>query len=410
MKPVSDSRSAAWPARNFTAAWRTLLRRGLLLLVGLSLLLLGGCGRRVPPYWPDLAVNEGVVYVAEANGQLFALQADSGDLLWQYPIVEQKKGGLLGGCSARALSDGPFFAAPAVEGNYVYLSSAGALQRSLFGKGENMAGLRALDRNGTLQWSFKDVGDRSVASPTVANGVVYLPSSDHKVYAVDVETHQVRWTFETGNWVWASPLVVSDTVYIASMDHVLYAVDAANGRLRWRFDRPRSALPAAPAYATGTLYLGSLDGHIYAIRASGGELLWEQKVEGNVWATPVVNGEVLYFGTLRGKVYALRTQDGSEVWQKDLESEVRGTPAYVNGTLYFGCESGRLYAFDARTGEAKPSPLDEPLRRASIYTSPVFDGQRLYIVATDGQVIALDPERNVTVWKVNPLELEREDK
>ncbi len=401
---MSNNGSAPQPVRH-----KATLKAGLALLVVLPLLVLG-CGRRVPPYWPDLAVEGGVVYVAEANGQLFALQAQDGSLLWEYPIVEQKKGGLLGGCSARALSDGPFFAAPAVDDDHVYLSSAGALQRSLLGKGENMAGLRVLDKTGELQWSFKKVDDRSVAPPVVTDGVVYLASSDHKVYAVDVESHKVRWTFETDNWVWASPLVVSDTVYIASMDHVLYAVDVASGKLRWRFDRPRSALPATPAYARGSLYLGSLDGHMYAIRANDGELLWEQQVEGNVWATPIVHDDTLYFGTLLGKVYALRILDGSEVWQRDVGGEVRGTPSYVNGTLYFGCENGRLYAFDARSGEERPSPLSEPLPRASIYTSPVFDGQYLYVVATDGQVLALDPQRNLTVWKVNPLELEREDK
>jgi outer membrane protein assembly factor BamB len=112
---------------------------------------------------------------------------------------------------------------------------------------------------------------------------------------------------------------------------------------------------------------------------------------------------VLYVGSLGGKLYALSTSDGSEIWQASLGGEIRGTPAYVDGVVYVGAGDGRLYAFDATSGEPGTSPLGQQLEKAAIYASPVFDGQHLYIVATNGQVYALDPDRNVAVWDTNPL-------
>lgn len=376
-----------------------------LILLLLFSALLVGCGRPIAGTWPDLAVADGVVYMV--SGQVFALRADTGEVLWNYPGIPKRSGGLLGGCSAPQITDGPFTSAPAVVDSQVYIVSAGEQQRSLWGAGENMAGLRALNEFGVRQWEFKEVTAPALAAPTVAGNTIYLASSDHKVYAVDLETHKSRWIFETGNWVWATPLVVDDRVYVASMDHKLYALDAPSGAVVWTFDRSHSALPAAPVYVEvdggKRLYQNTLDGYIYAVNAQDGSLVWEVKIDGTVWASPLAQDGVLYFGTLQGTVYALSAQDGRTLWSKPVGGEVRSRPAWVDGWLYFGCEDGKLYVFEAATGTEKASPLGNKVEKASIHTAPVYDGQRLYVVATNGTVYALDLERGVVVWEKNPL-------
>jgi outer membrane protein assembly factor BamB len=127
-----------------------------------------------------------------------------------------------------------------------------------------------------------------------------------------------------------------------------------------------------------------------------------------MWATPQVTGGIAYFGTLGGIVYALDTEDGTTVWEQEVGGEVRGTPAYVDGVVYFGSENGRLYAFDAFDGSEQLSPLGETLENAAIFSSPTYDGQRLYVVATNAEVFALDVERNAIVWRTNPLETDEE--
>lgn len=367
-----------------------------------------GCGRNVPAYWPEVGTGSDRVYVAETNGQVFALEPETGDVLWAYPQVQASGGGFLSGCTGRAPTDGPFYAAPTAGDELVFLSSAGEPTASLFRRSENTAGLRALNTLGTLQWSFKGTESRAVASPVLSDSTIYLASSDHRVYAIDTDSREPRWVFETGSWVWANPVVGEDIVYLASMDHVLYAVDIATGNEVWRFSQATSALPAAPALAGGVLYLGSLNGGVYAVDAVTGGLIWDAQVSSGMWATPQVAEGVAYFGTLGGIVYALDIDDGTTVWEQAVGGEVRGTPAYVHGTVYFGCEDGRLYAFDALDGTEQASPLGETLENASIFSSPVYDGQRLYVVATNAEVFALDLERNTIVWRTNPLEVDGE--
>jgi len=193
-------------------------------------LLLVGCGPQVSPYWPTLTVEgtgaDATVYLAQtATGQIIALNGGTGQVVWAFPATPERRGGLLSGCTASPTTDGPFVSPPAYTQDALYVSSAGEQQRRLFSAGENQAGLRALNKFGTLQWDAKVSTDRSIASPAVDATTAYLPSSDHSVYAIDLETHLTRWSFRSENWVLATPLVVEDRVYIASMDHRLYAVD-----------------------------------------------------------------------------------------------------------------------------------------------------------------------------------------
>ena len=403
MSRSDETWQVSGPSQIRQKGWRRFRLWGLV-AAALAALILTGCGTQVPAYWPEVAFDSGgnTLYVTELNGQVFALSPENGAVQWVYPLIQQRSGGLLSGCSPAAPSDGPFHAPPAFTQEYVFLGSAGEQQRSLFAKGENRGGLRVVSKTGVLQWAFKDTAERTVAAPSVSETTVYLSSSDHRIYAIDLATHDARWVFTTGNWVWATPLPLDGRVYIASMDHALYAVDDQTGTEVWRFADSQTALPAAPAYSDGVLYVGSLGGQIYAVDAASGALNWEQTVTGGVWATPLVQANALYFGTLGGKVYALDITGGTVIWEQSVEGETRGTPAYVGGVVYIGSQSGQLYALDAISGASAGSPVGAQAKKTSIYTSPVYDGHYVYVASTDGQVYAIDPQKQQVVWQVNP--------
>jgi outer membrane protein assembly factor BamB len=62
------------------------------------------------------------------------------------------------------------------------------------------------------------------SSPAVAGGTVYVGSFDDHLYAIDAETGQEQWRFETDEWVRSSPAVAGGTVYVGSFDGHLYAL------------------------------------------------------------------------------------------------------------------------------------------------------------------------------------------
>jgi outer membrane protein assembly factor BamB len=57
----------------------------------------------------------------------------------------------------------------------------------------------------------------------VANGVVYVGSGDHNVYALNARTGVKLCTYATGSYVWSAPAVVNGIVYVGSGDGKVYA-------------------------------------------------------------------------------------------------------------------------------------------------------------------------------------------
>jgi outer membrane protein assembly factor BamB len=60
----------------------------------------------------------------------------------------------------------------------------------------------------------------------VFEGKVYFGSVDGEVYSLDARTGNLRWRFKTGGPVTSSPTVVNGVIYIGSADHYVYALSA----------------------------------------------------------------------------------------------------------------------------------------------------------------------------------------
>lgn len=80
-------------------------------------------------------------------------------------------------------------------------------------------------------------GDYIDTAPAVANGVVYLGSGDHSLYAYPASgcgqaVCSPLWSAMTGNAIDSSPIVANGVVYIGSADRNLYAFKASGCGLR----------------------------------------------------------------------------------------------------------------------------------------------------------------------------------
>src|SRR5437016_1960683 len=69
----------------------------------------------------------------------------------------------------------------------------------------------------TLDWNFPTDGGSSDSSPAVVNGVVYIGSSNGKLYAIDATTHLVQWSSTPVGQIISSPAVDNGVVYVGSL-------------------------------------------------------------------------------------------------------------------------------------------------------------------------------------------------
>lgn len=195
------------------------------------------------PLIGGVTVFQDTVYFGSSDGNVYALDAESGDLRW--PPFETGK---------------EIWSAPTLAGDTLFVTS-------LDGK------LYALDpENGNLRWAFKT--DAGIASPPVVDeeaGLVYVGGFDSQMRAIDLETHEERWSVQADNWFWARPLIAEGVLYAGSLDGNVYAVDVESGDLLWAQPFETDApVRAAPLIAGGVLIVIDRDGKVYGIDPDSG--------------------------------------------------------------------------------------------------------------------------------------------
>jgi len=246
----------------------------------------------IPKGWDYMqsspAVAEGVVYVGSAGSNFFAVDAKNGKEKWRVPV----------GLYVRS--------SPAVVDGVVYF-------------GDWLGMVYALDaQTGQAKWTVNTYGS-VVPSPTVVDGVVYIGSKYPCLFAFDAKTGEQKWCFAYGNsWVESSAAVADGVVYVGSSDwDRINAVDTATGELKWFFTTKGDPW-CSPAVSNGVVYIGATGGFFYALDAKSGAEKWRMRTakqlvtedvrfDGGVVSSPVVIDGVVYFGSLDGKLYAVST-------------------------------------------------------------------------------------------------------
>ena len=261
-----------------------------------------------------------------------------------------------------------------------------------------------------VQWKFH-TGGLIISSPVIANGSVYVGSTDGYLYAVDVDSGRLKWKFETKARVVSSPAVAGGLVYFSSYDGWFYAVNAADGKPKWKFNNGaerryaakhiHGALPAgetmpdpfdcylsSPAVWNGAVYFGSGDGNIYALNAGTGELKWKFHTGDVVHASPAISGGTLFVGSWDSYFYAIDATSGKELWRfktgedPDIHNQVgiQSSAAVADGVVYFGCRDSNLYALDAMTGKKRWSFSTKP---SWVISSPAILNGKVYFATSD---------------------------
>ncbi|MEZ4656467.1 MAG: PQQ-binding-like beta-propeller repeat protein [Caldilineaceae bacterium] len=188
-------------------------------------------------------------------------------------------------------------------------------------------GLYALNANtGELTWRF-DTELPLGHSPTVIDGAVFVGGLDGRVYALDAQTGQWLWMFEGARAGFTtSPLVVEGKVLLGGRDGYFYALDQQNGELRWQYPAadqpPLGPILYSAAYADGQVFFAANDNHAYALDAATGDLRWRSdRLPGDglqAW-WPVVYREWVIFSGAVG--YRNRMDVGSNAVAAVIPSE-----------------------------------------------------------------------------------------
>ena len=119
----------------------------------------------------------------------------------------------------------------------------------------------------------------------------------------------------------SSPAVVDGVVYTGCRDAQLYALDAATGKQKWKFDNQLSWVISSPAVADGKVYFATSDSALYhVVEAASGKPLLKQQSKAYMFSSPTVAGDVVLIGVLNGTLEARDLKTGALLWDHQTET------------------------------------------------------------------------------------------
>lgn len=232
-----------------------------------------------------------------------------------------------------------------------------------------------------------------------------------------------------------SPAWEGSSVYAADRNGLVKALDTDSGVEIWSVNlAEKTGFLSAniPAMLSGGLtvsgehvYVGTERGTLIALNANDGEIAWTANAGGEVLSRPEVSDGLVLVHTGNGLLQAFDTASGEQRWSLNLDTpslSVRGesAPAVAMGAAFVGGDNGRVSAVMLGQGQiiwqqriSQTTGTTEISRLNDVDMTPVVADGRVYAIAYNGNLVAMDMRSGQILWKrdfgsVNELVLDGE--
>ncbi len=287
-----------------------------------------------------LAAEGGRLYAATAYGEVIAMDAATGAMLWRQRV------------------DSPIQGAPAVADGVVYVT------------GRDGAAWAIGANDGKVQWQVVGTpgpaGYIGSSAPTVADRAVIFPSGaadlmavlkiggGSKIWQESIAGRRPGVAYGEAQDVTGDAALVGGTLYTGTAVGRTVAMDAASGERIWEAEE--GALGPL-AIAGGSVFLVSDEARLARLDAATGEVIWAvelpyftaEKVKKRKAITahygPVLAGGRIWVASSDGVLRGFSPVDGSLVASVEIPGGAATQPAVAGGTLYVVSNNGQLLAF-----------------------------------------------------------------
>jgi serine/threonine protein kinase/outer membrane protein assembly factor BamB len=249
----------------------------------------------------------------------------------------------------------------------------------------------------TATWEFT-TGNAVNAVPTVAGGVVYVASTDGKVYAVNASSGKQVWASPAGSGS-APPEVVGNVLCTATQSGDFTALDTADGTVAWTVKgKAPAATQQRPWAADGsTVILFSYTDGMQAYDAATGNPKSRPGPPDLFVSHITAAGGVLYALDVEGGLHAIRLAGNATLWQLAVTTteDQAYSLAISDGHVYVGTQKGTLHSVNATTGHRDWSLPGS----GDLLTPPVVSEGMIFIVDLNGNLRAINADTGKQAWQ-----------
>lgn len=242
-------------------------------------------------------VAAGRAYVLSHDNQLHAVDAVTGEILWNHVGI-QEVAGLVGGASAAVAGD--TVVAPYTSGEIFALRPENG----------RVAWSDSLSRTGRLT-ALAEISDIA-GLPVLDRGLALVVGHAGRMAAIDLRSGIRLWELDLASV--QSPWVAGDFVFVVTVNAEVIAVSREDGRVRW----------------------------VQQLSSFENERDREDPIQ---WSGPVLAGDRLILGSSTGEVVALSPYDGRRLGTLRLSDGISIAPIVADGTLYILTDGAVLHAY-----------------------------------------------------------------
>jgi len=170
------------------------------------------------------------------------------------------------------------------------------------------------------------------------------------------------WTFKMGAGTCGTPTVADGKVYLGSSDSNIYCLDAYNGTMIWKFhtNEPRMThWGSTPLVYKNIVMIGPDDGWIYGLNKDTGDVVWKINAgpyiavkvglgQFEVRSSPILYNDYAYVGSHSNSFfYCIEPLSGQIRWMVNLTASIGGSAGFGNGSAWVMTWGNRLFRIDA---------------------------------------------------------------